>query len=682
MKTRLLNISLMKPLIGVCALLSAGLLSGCFEEPNEMAILDDTEVVIPLLTERIEAREDLSYFAALLKGARMDAEVVDEKTDIATPVTVNFWNTFSGYGTYTLFAPNNAAVQEWLSAEFPQIDRTSPATVQSGIEALDEDDMLKVTNTIQYHICADSIPSKLFVMGKFPYPTLLGSFLLLGKEQAMLDGDAEPRAYTVFNKTAHMIGADINAGNGYMHVLDKMLEPETRTIAQIVADLGDNYSIFKSIFSDRSVTDMDSVLNVVYTTSTTESGRKVKKNVKYTLFVHSDAAFERFFRAAGIVSYTNGIEALKTYLDSHRQEGDERDNDELLNVWAQYHVLLGEYYINDLIKLCGARGTMTTTMADNETLGLKYLNDIVRLNRDDERQEDGSFDTGGRLFPDSYINAHPGHNLPYSDMGATNGVIHFVDKVYSMKVTKSKALFWDVADQALISTHPSYRNKNGSEITNMPDGITLIPDYFPDFKVTATWGSKAEVRYLPAAGWDNSKTCHVYGDRITLQVGSNRIRQLEITTPSLNKGRYYVWFCFRHQGSGTCNVVLTHNGVANKRTKYFDYWGSRSDSDPVNAGYKRFVIKDYQMSCHLIGQINVTANGPQVMTLDLDRGSSNGLGAWLDMIQFIPIDDNQAWPKFDACGIMYYETPSKYNTDPYNCPVQEVDDDEEPLPED
>ena len=122
-----------------------------------MAILDDTEVVIPLLTERIEAREDLSYFAAVLKGARMDAEIVDEKTDIATPVTVNFWNTFSGYGTYTLFAPNNKAVKEWLSAEFPQIDPSSPASIQSGIEALEDEDMLKVTNTIQYHICGDSI---------------------------------------------------------------------------------------------------------------------------------------------------------------------------------------------------------------------------------------------------------------------------------------------------------------------------------------------------------------------------------------------------------------------------------------------------------------------------------------------------------------------------------------------
>ncbi|MBP5612469.1 MAG: fasciclin domain-containing protein, partial [Bacteroidales bacterium] len=209
----------MKFLAGTFALLSVGLLSGCFDEPNEMAILDDTEVVIPLLTERIEAREDLSYFAAVLKGARMDAEVVDEKTDIARPVTINFWNTLSGYGTYTLFAPNNKAVQEWLSDEFPQIDRTSPATVQSGIAALEDDDMLKVSNVIQYHICNDTIPSKLFVMGKFPYPTLLGSYLLLSKEQAQLDGDAEPRAYTVFNKTAYMVGADINAGNGYLHVL-------------------------------------------------------------------------------------------------------------------------------------------------------------------------------------------------------------------------------------------------------------------------------------------------------------------------------------------------------------------------------------------------------------------------------------------------------------------------------
>ena len=66
MKSNVLNLSLTRFFAGAFALLSVGLLSGCFEEPNEMAILDDTEVVIPLLTERIEAREDLSYFAAVL----------------------------------------------------------------------------------------------------------------------------------------------------------------------------------------------------------------------------------------------------------------------------------------------------------------------------------------------------------------------------------------------------------------------------------------------------------------------------------------------------------------------------------------------------------------------------------------------------------------------------------------
>jgi len=41
-------------------------------------------------------------------------------------------------------------------------------------------------------------------------------------------------------------------------------------------------------------------------------------------------------------------------------------------------------------------------------------------------------------------------------------------------------------------------------------------------------------------------------------------------------------------------------------------------------------------------------------TLRMDALSGSSQASWWDMIQFIPVDQNQIWPRFDAAGNAIY----------------------------
>ncbi|MGO8055574.1 fasciclin domain-containing protein, partial [Rhizobium leguminosarum] len=73
--------------------------------------------------------------------------------------------------------------------------------------------------------------------GKLPVPTMHGQFLITG---ALNQGSAT--SFTV-NRQALILQSNIRTGNGFIHVIDNVLQPAKLTIAKALE--GDaNYSIF------------------------------------------------------------------------------------------------------------------------------------------------------------------------------------------------------------------------------------------------------------------------------------------------------------------------------------------------------------------------------------------------------------------------------------------------------
>lgn len=165
------------------------------EEVEESEEMEETEEVEPLpsIVELIETTDGLSLFGEALA-----------KTDLADTLK-------NDDGTFTVFAPTDAAVQQLfvlLGDEYNSFDDFSNV-----IE-------LQILNEILLgHIVEGNITSDDFVAG--PLPTLLpdDSIEFIATEDAFVIKDAS-------DIRALFVAFDLQASNGTVHTVDKILIPQ------------------------------------------------------------------------------------------------------------------------------------------------------------------------------------------------------------------------------------------------------------------------------------------------------------------------------------------------------------------------------------------------------------------------------------------------------------------------
>ncbi|WP_158639344.1 fasciclin domain-containing protein [Arachidicoccus ginsenosidivorans] len=127
------------------------------------------------------------------------------------------------YGTYTLFAPTDSAVNRYLMAH----------NIAS-IEGLTKEQWQEV---LKFHLLEESLPSSTFTDGKLPAITDYGQYLITGIKN--VNGVS---SYFI-NRQALVTQANITVGNGIIHAVDHVLEPSVSTIAELLSK-DTTYSIF------------------------------------------------------------------------------------------------------------------------------------------------------------------------------------------------------------------------------------------------------------------------------------------------------------------------------------------------------------------------------------------------------------------------------------------------------
>ena len=345
-------------------LLSASLpLTSCFDDPAIEAVftVDPNNPSdpnrFPLLSSVLATDADLSIFNEVATTTRLT---------LPDGSTTTLGGMLTAYGAYTVFAPNNAAMEEWLAGRGISLGSLKSAQDDPDLNAA-------LSELLLYHICLDSVPSSNYVDGKFPAKTALGSYLLMKLVQV------EDQVSYLINREATVDPdkMDIRCRNGYMNVIDKALTPEGRMGGQLVAGLGDGFSLFKELMSSTGVGDE---LNIPRDTVWAANGLSFAVSLRnYTIFAVHDSTFIN----KGITS----IDELGTYLDTHRGYGDERPVDSLLISFAQYHVLDQLLFVSDMIKKCTPRA-MVATLAPNQPMAMNYVNKKIRLNRDEKAVAD------------------------------------------------------------------------------------------------------------------------------------------------------------------------------------------------------------------------------------------------------------------------------------------------------
>jgi len=217
---------------GLIALLGIVTLTGC-EKEEEMTPVADMTIAEYALSD--------NNFSILVQ-ALTKAELVD---------------VLNGTGNFTVFAPTNAA----FTALFTELG-------VSGVDALSKE---ALTPILLYHVLGTEAKSSMITSGY--YKTLSpsqGSFLSLKVDVA---------SGVKLNKTTNVTAADVDVKNGVIHVIDKVLLPQT------VVDIALNNDSFSILVQAVVKADLVNVLN---------------GTGPFTIFAPTNAAFEALFAALGV----------------------------------------------------------------------------------------------------------------------------------------------------------------------------------------------------------------------------------------------------------------------------------------------------------------------------------------------------------------------------------------------
>ncbi|WP_345951395.1 MULTISPECIES: fasciclin domain-containing protein [unclassified Mucilaginibacter] len=317
-------------------------------------------------------------------------------------------NSLGGYGTYTLFAPNNEAITKYLA----EIGKAS--VEQVGVEDLKD--------LVKFHLIRDTITTDKFTDGKLRTVTMYGQSLLTGAQN--INGVTT----LTINRQATLLQANIRTGNGIIHVIDRVLKPSRLTLAQTI-EQNPAYSIFTEALKATKLYD---TLNILPTNNPDTTRRFL------TVLAESDAVL----KAAGISSYS----ALKA---KYSNTGNPQLANDSLHLFINYHILPGLKYLPDIFN-----ASSHTTLSPLDVVTSKLVNKSVLINDD---TFNGIYEPGAAIDRAS------------SDNTTSNGVLHFMASHYAIKVRFPIPVYWEVTDQPEFKALTGvYRvtNKNSPSYSN------------------------------------------------------------------------------------------------------------------------------------------------------------------------------------------------------------------------
>ena len=222
------------------------------------------------------------------------------------------YNSNIGGSRYTLFLPNNEAVDKFIQSSI----------IYNSLEEIIADSLYS-KELVKYHLLNSEVFASDFPNGALPTRTLSEDFLTIRYF------DDERGILFYLNNEASITTIDIEKSNGTIHLIDKMLSPVVYTAYEWVKINEVRYSIFAQLLD---VTGMSDTLNYF---EINDFG--LKEYSKYTLLVESD----ELYKNNGINSFNELAELIspnnQNYTDSQNK----------LNAYARYHVLTEAKFLAD-----------------------------------------------------------------------------------------------------------------------------------------------------------------------------------------------------------------------------------------------------------------------------------------------------------------------------------------------
>lgn len=535
--------------------------------------IDPTTTTITNMYSYVKGNETSSLFASVIEKAG--------------------YNVFmDAYGTYTLFLPTDAAVKTYLT------------TIGKG--SVDNLSQTEAQNIVKVHLVKDTLSTIVFTDGKLNTPNLYGQYLLTGAAVT-----ASGSQITI-NRTSNIILSNQRVGNGIVHVIDKVIIPATKTLAQLIEGNAD-YSIFTQALKETGYFDTLNSTSVPVMTVVAETNAALAK-AGYTSYAQLKARFSK--------------------------TGNPKLVSDSLNLYVAYHIIDQVKYMGDLV---AASTHLTRVTTEPTIVSIVTAGDSILVNDD---TYSGKREVGASL------------NRSNSDVGAVNGVLHESQKHYNIKLRLPTRIDWDLCDFPELKKLTTIYRKANYSFTN-----EVIPGW--ERTIASQPVSYSYNGSSPASGTCKDK------DALDLPMGvvTGSIRNLYIkmNTPIIPKGKYKVWVCYRfyQRSTNTKNVgvsfyvddqlIGTHNMMTRPTLR-------ASAGEMEAEGWKCYMYKapvapatfdgDINLPGKMVGFANITSTGQHRFKFEaVNDGSQSVI---IDMIQFIPVNDNQTSPRFNLDGTLVY----------------------------
>lgn len=518
-------------------------------------------------------------------------------------------STIHAYGNYDLFAPTNDAITTYL--------------LQMGKDSVSQLSVQEAEEIVKYHLLhitdkSDSLTTTGFVDGRMSYPNFAGTYLTTKQEGEDIR----------INRQALIVSPrDIKASNGYLHIIDRVLTPPdtiTESVTARVRALPDDFSLFKEAF-ERS--------GMAGTLSTNIQG---KWN---TLFIQDNSSFAN----AGINNITELI------ADLHANTPTIEDADTLLHNYIAYHTVPRLMYVADLL-----------VASSLETL---VKNQVITFNREINGLETRILLNELKLGQTTEVGIPLDRTSDYSDWTCSNGVIQKISGNIQIKVRSAYRIYWDIAEQPEIMALRNFR-KPGCAADYNPGDLSEITWKYKSGTPTAQQQIHYYCGTVPQtiAAFDE-KSQYIYGDYLRLNLDLGAIQWMEMVTPVLIGSEtgttYKVWICYRRELECYVKTSFKQSGKDDQILPYiFDmslYMDGRASTSPEAAeidGWKMYNAKKFTsvVNSKLLGNIKVYTTGRHILRLEPTTSRRVSQLGSIDMIQFIPVDENQLWPRVDVKG--------------------------------
>jgi len=497
------------------------------------------------------------------------------------------------YGTYTVFAPNNAAVTLYLKSR--------------GKTSVNDINVDTLKDLVRFHvILGDTITSPLFVDGKLRTPTFLGQFLT----SSVITVD-NTSSYSI-NKQALVLQTNIVLGNGVMHVIDHVLSPATQTLAQLI-DANPKYSIFSAALKATGFYD---TLNVA-TKLITGPAHNV-----FTVFAQTDSDYN----AMGITNVA-GLQAK--YATTTAPLHNPNDG---FYLYMSYHIMPENSYLTDILSK-----PSHATLSPNQDI----ITDVLQVQNIQLDYDN----INGVQYPGVSVD-RVNSNVP-----STNGVLHRVLGDLYIKIFPPTRVDFDFGDQPEFRKLTSVFRKTGQSSAPLTGPMINISWNAPTSNVQYFCNSTTAGTYY----WWNDDI-----QLINFRPTAGQMTDITFVTPTIIKGKYKVWFAYQRasQAAGVqffFDGAVMQNVIPNMNTIY----GVPGDSGPVmeSKGFKRYTAAPVSATTNniyntdlmfLCGVVNVTTTDHHLFKMVAIGTATGGSGiqTTLDMMQFIPFDQDQESPRY------------------------------------